>query len=99
MRKVAINGNDFQDERLRDIGAFLVSLHGVGLKVYVAADFARYLQSGGLDLTGMEAVEEVPEDVSVVASIGGDGTFHEVLNGMDTQKWPLFTETATLHPA
>ena len=89
MRKVAINGNDFQDERLRDIGAFLVSLHGVGLKVYVAADFARYLQSGGLDLTGMEAVEEVPEDVSVVASIGGDGTFLRTAAWVGRRQTPI----------
>ncbi len=89
MRKVAINGNEFQDDRFGDIGAFLASLRGVGLTVCVAADFARYLESGGLDLTGMAPVEEVPHDVNVVASIGGDGTFLRTAAWVGRRQTPI----------
>lgn len=89
MRKVAINGNESQDSRMSDIGAFLASLRGVGLQVCVAADFAEYMRDGGLDLTGMDSVETVPDDTNVVVSVGGDGTFLRTAAWVGAKQTPI----------
>lgn len=74
MIQTAVYGNIWQDHSLREISDFLHLLIGSGMKVWVHAEFFDYLE--GHDVRGpWHRVKEIPEGVSNVVSLGGDGTF------------------------
>lgn len=47
----------------------------MGIEVFVHRDFASYLSSHGIAFCSAEVTEAFPEDVDLLCSVGGDGTF------------------------
>lgn len=74
MEKIAIFGNRRQGDYLGSLRDFFKML-AARYKVCVSRRFALYIEENDIDLSGCERTDELPEDVSCVISIGGDGTF------------------------
>ncbi len=88
--KVAIYGNRRQERFLHRLQDFFVTLKRRGLEAYVDSDFAAYLSECGVATPGAHSVDEFPDGVTVVISIGGDGTF------LRAAQWTADRETPIL---
>lgn len=75
INKIAIFGNRRQEPYLKGLSRLFTHLSGLGFNVSVHSRLAGYLSDNGIDLYGAEVIDEIPEDTSLVISIGGDGTF------------------------
>lgn len=75
MNRIAIFGNDRQEEHLEELRRFMALLPDNFIKVYLEENFALYLSGLGLDVSRFDRVCSFPSDAECVLSIGGDGTF------------------------
>lgn len=75
MRRIAVFGNDSQDEYLSRLEAFFRIVRHEDVSVGIESGFGSYLEENGVETDGMEFVDAFPEDSDLVVSFGGDGTF------------------------
>lgn len=75
MNRIAIFGNDRQEEHLEELRRFLALLPDRFQKLYLEENFALYLAGLGLDISRFDRVCSFPSDAECLVSIGGDGTF------------------------
>lgn len=75
MRKISIFGNNSQSAHIDSLRAFFETLAVMDLRLRVHSRFAAYLSDCGVDMNGVERVDEFPPDTDMAISIGGDGTF------------------------
>ena len=73
--KIAIYGSRRQIDSLRDLPRLFKFLYDKGLRVYIQTYFADYLSINGVDTYAAIPVDHIPPGVSLVMSLGGDGTF------------------------
>lgn len=73
--KLGIYGNNCQAAHLDELRGFLSWLRSDGPDFVIHGDFAAYLRCHGIEGDVREAVTALPSDVSMVISVGGDGTF------------------------
>ena len=88
-QKVAICGNRRQDSHLEGLAALFSYMSRCGLRVLVHAPFAAYLEEKGVDTSAAVPVENLPEGVSLVMSIGGDGTFLRTFRWVGAKQIPI----------
>lgn len=89
INKVAIYGNRRQEPYLKELAGLFAHLAGLGFNVAVHSKLAGYLGDNGVDIHGAEVVEEVPENTSLVISIGGDGTFLRAARWVGKSEIPI----------
>ena len=72
-----------------ELRGFLSWLRSRDIDIFVEKNFARYLEENDCGLDSSEIVENVPEDVDIVASIGGDGTFLHASDWVGGKQIPI----------
>lgn len=75
MNKIAIYGNRSQADALKNIPHLFEFLCGNGFRVFVHNRFYNYLEQNRIAMSQAVPVEHIPNGVSLVLSLGGDGTF------------------------
>lgn len=73
--KIAIYGSRRQPDYLEELPRLFNFLRDAGFRVYLHDKFAAYLDENGVDCAGAIPCEFIPPGVSLVMSLGGDGTF------------------------
>lgn len=89
MRRIAVFGNDRQDESLADLERFLISLGKEDLWICIEEEFASYLSARGLNVSGFSRVSEFPSGIDLVLSAGGDGTFLRAASWVGARQTPV----------
>lgn len=74
LTRLAVRGSRRQDSYLPRVAGLFARLLAAGFSLSVERRFAAYLSGHGLDLSGMEVVDEVPDGTQAIVSLGGDGT-------------------------
>lgn len=87
--RIAIYGNRSQSEYLPALPEIFSYLNETGFRVYVQNRFANYLESNGIDMGESVPVEKLPPEVSLVISIGGDGTFLRSVSWIGNKEIPI----------
>ena len=73
--KIAIYGSRRQLPYLKELEGLFSFLDKQGFLVYLHSSFAGYLEAEGVNTATSVPVDHVPPGVSLIISIGGDGTF------------------------
>lgn len=87
--KVAIYGSRRPTGSPEDLPRLFQFLEGAGLRVYIHTLFFRYLEENGIDTCGGIPVEHLPPEVSLVLSLGGDGTFLRAARWIGNREIPI----------
>lgn len=87
--KLAVFGNNYQNEHLEQVHAFLSHLLHVGITVYIHADFATYLTHSGINIDLLQITSQFPSDIDMAVSIGGDGTFLQAADWVGKSQTPI----------
>lgn len=87
--RIAIYGSRSQSESLPDLPAVFSFLNKTGFRIYIQSRFAEYLESNGVDMGVSVPVEKLPPSVSLVMSIGGDGTFLRAARWIGDREIPI----------
>lgn len=87
--KIAIYGSRRQPEYLKELPRLFEFLSDKGFRVYLQFRFAGYLEENGVDMFGAVPCEHVPPGVSLVLSIGGDGTFLRAARWIGEREIPI----------
>ena len=75
MNKIAIYGSRRQPNAILHLPELFKFLNDSGFRVFVFDKFAEYLEENNVDMHQSVPVEHIPPEVSLVMSLGGDGTF------------------------
>ena len=89
MRRIAVFGNDSQDEYLSRLEAFFRIVRHEDVSVGIESGFGSYLEENGVETDGMEFVDAFPEDSDLVVSFGGDGTFLRAAAWVGDRRTPI----------
>lgn len=87
--KIAIFGSRRQQDSLKDLPRLFNFLNEKGLRVFVQTLFAEYLDTHGVDMYGAIPVDHLPPGVSLVVSLGGDGTFLRAARWIGNREIPI----------
>ena len=87
--KIAIYGSRRQKESLKDLPRLFDFLNQRGFRVYIHVPFANYLETNGVDMFAAVPVEHLPPGVSLVMSLGGDGTFLRAARWIKDREIPV----------
>lgn len=87
--KIAVCGSRRQDPYLKELDALFAYLERCGIRVLLHSAFARYLDEIRVDTYGGVPVDKLPDDVSLVMSIGGDGTFLRTFRWIGRKEVPI----------
>ena len=87
--KIAIYGSRSQSEYLPQLPAVFSFLNSAGFRIYVQNRFAAYLEENGVDTCTAIPVDNLPPGVSLVMSIGGDGTFLRAARWIGNKEVPI----------
>lgn len=87
--KIAIYGSRRQPESLGYLPRLFQFLHEAGLRVFVESHFARYLEDNGVDTLQSIPSDHLPPGVSLVMSLGGDGTFLRAARWIGEREIPI----------
>lgn len=89
MNKIAIYGSRRQPESSEGLRRLLSFMEETGFRVFVHPNFDEYLRSHGLDIYGTVPAEHIPAGVSLVMSLGGDGTFLRAARWIGSREIPI----------
>ncbi len=89
MERIAVFGNDRQEEHLEELRDFLAVLPDRFQKIYIEEGFDAYLRALGFDTRRMVRVDRMPEDAECLVSIGGDGTFLRAVAWQGKRQLPI----------
>ena len=104
--KIAIYGSRRQPDSIGELPRLFKFLEDCGLRVYVHTLFAEYLEKNGVDTFGAIPSDHIPPGVSLVMSLGGDGTFLRAARWIGEKEIPIlgvntghlgFLATCSLH--
>ena len=87
--KIAIFGSRRQPDSLEDLPRLFKFLEESGFRVYVHSLFARYLETNGVDMGQAIPSDHIPQGVSLVMSLGGDGTFLRAARWIGDREIPI----------
>lgn len=87
--KIAIFGNRSQAEALSEMPRLFAFLEECGFRVFVQTRFYSYLENNNVDLGASVPVVNLPSDVVLVISIGGDGTILRAARWIGNKEVPL----------
>lgn len=87
--KIAIYGSRRQQDSLKDLPRLFKFLADKGLRVYVQTHFAVYLEANGVEMHAAIPLDHIPPDVSLVMSLGGDGTFLRAARWIGDREIPI----------
>lgn len=88
-KKIAIYGSRAQSEYLKDLSRLFMFLKESGYLVYIHNKFANYLQQNNVDTYWAIPGKFIPPDVSLVISLGGDGTFLRAAQWIGDREIPI----------
>ncbi len=87
--RIAIYGSRRQAAYLKELAGLFSFMHDAGFKVAVHPKLYNYLAGEQIDMKGAESTLWVPEDTSLVLSIGGDGTFLRAARWVGRREIPV----------
>lgn len=87
--RIAIYGSRSQAEYLNEMPALFEFLKENRFRVYIHNRFYDYLDKNNVDLQESLPVEHIPQGVSLVMSIGGDGTFLRTARWIGDKEIPV----------
>lgn len=87
--KIAIYGSRSQPDSLEGLARLFEFLCHTGFRVFIEPRFALYLTSNGVDLFDSVPSEHIPPGVSLVMSLGGDGTFLRAARWIGDKEIPI----------
>lgn len=87
--KIAVFGSHRQADHLAALSRLFSFLDEKGFRVFTHSAFAQYLQDNNVDIGRSVPSQFVPPDVSLLLSIGGDGTFLRAARWMGSREIPI----------
>lgn len=87
--KIAVYGSRRQQDSLKDLPRLFKFLEEKGFRVYVQTLFAMYLETNNVQTFGAIPVDHLPPGVSLVMSLGGDGTFLRAARWIGDREIPI----------
>ena len=87
--RIAIYGSRRQASYLEELARLFSFMRDAGFKVSVHPKLYNYLAGEQVDMHGAESAIWVPEDTSLVISIGGDGTFLRAARWVGRREIPI----------
>ena len=87
--RIAIYGNRSQADALGKMHRLFEFMDEAGFRVFVHPRFFSYLEENGIDTGTSVPTAYLPEDVSLVMSIGGDGTFLRTARWVGDKEVPI----------
>lgn len=87
--KIAIYGSRRQPEYLGELSRLFQFLEDSGFRVYIHSQFADYLRDNDVDLKYAVPSRQIPPGVSLVLSLGGDGTFLRTARWIGQRETPI----------
>lgn len=88
--KIAIYGNRSQGECLKSLPDFFKLLEESGFRLFVHTKFFHYLEENCVNMATAVPCDFLPPDVSMVISLGGDGTFLRAARWIGHREIPIF---------
>lgn len=89
VNKIAIYGSRRQPDFLAEMPNLFRFLEGSGFRVYIHTPFAGYLIENGVDVGHSVPCDHIPPAVSLVISLGGDGTFLRAARWIGEKEIPI----------
>lgn len=89
MYKIAVFGSRRQQQYLSEISSLFDFLCNKGFRVFIHTPFADYLNENNVDMAQAVPCQFMPPEVSLVLSIGGDGTFLRAARWIGNREIPI----------
>ena len=89
MYKIAVFGSRRQQQYLSEISSLFDFLCNKGFRVFIHTPFADYLNENNVDMAQVVPCQFIPPEVSLVLSIGGDGTFLRAARWIGNKEIPI----------
>lgn len=87
--RIAIYGSRRQQDSLKDLPRLFKFLEEKGFRVYIHTLFAVYLEANDVEMCAAIPVDHIPPGVSLVMSLGGDGTFLRAARWIGDKELPI----------
>ena len=87
--RIAVYGSRRQPDSLGDMPRLFQFLEEKGFRVFIQTKFADYLEENKVDTFGAIPSDFIPQDVALVISLGGDGTFLRAARWIGTREIPI----------
>lgn len=87
--RIAVYGSRRQEAYVTELSWLFSFLEQSGFRVFIHDRFAEYLEKTGVDMASAIPVEYIPAGVSLVLSIGGDGTFLRTARWVKDKEIPV----------
>ena len=87
--RIAIYGSRRQPDSFSELPRLFKYLCDTGFRVFVQTKFADYLETNNVDMHHAVPVDHLPQDVSLVMSLGGDGTFLRAARWIGNREIPI----------
>lgn len=87
--KIAIYGSRRQPDHLGNLPRLFKFLNRYGFKVFLQTKFADYLEENGIETYQAVPCDYIPPGVSMVMSLGGDGTFLRAARWIGDREIPI----------
>lgn len=87
--QIAIYGSRRQQDSLKNLPRLFKFLNDTGFRVYVQTLFAGYLSENNVDTGEAVPCDHIPPGVSLVMSLGGDGTFLRAARWIGEREIPI----------
>lgn len=87
--KIAIYGSRRQPESLGDLSRLFNFLNELGFRLFIYTKFADYLEENDVEMSHAVPSERIPGGVSLVISLGGDGTFLRAARWIGDKEIPI----------
>lgn len=89
VNKIAIYGSRRQAGYLPELPRLFNFLSNSGFRIYIESKFGKYLEENQVDTYGAIPSEHLPASVSMVMSLGGDGTFLRASRWIGKREIPI----------
>lgn len=89
MNKIAIYGSRRQPDHLEELPRLFHFLADQGFRMYIYPKFHEYLEENKVDTAGAIPSEVIPQEVKLVISLGGDGTFLRAARWIGEREIPI----------
>ncbi|MCH5230455.1 MAG: NAD(+)/NADH kinase [Muribaculaceae bacterium] len=87
--KIAIYGSRRQPDSLGQLPRLFSFLEEAGFRIFIYTKFAAYLEGNGVDTRHSVPCDHIPPGVSLVMSLGGDGTFLRAARWIRERQIPI----------
>ena len=89
MYRIAIYGSKSQNVSPAELPGLFNFLESAGFRVFLHSKLFEYLESNGIETGEAIPVDMLPSDVSLVLSLGGDGTFLRAARWIGQREIPI----------